>query len=49
LAQLGLSPVATVRGRFGYQVLEQVEPCPERFPRKAGMAAKRPLYRVPDE
>jgi 16S rRNA (guanine527-N7)-methyltransferase len=48
LAQLGLAPVATVRGRFGYEVLEQVGPCPGRFPRKAGMAAKRPLYRVPD-
>jgi 16S rRNA (guanine527-N7)-methyltransferase len=48
LAQLGLSPLVMVRGRFGYQVLEQVEPCPERFPRRAGMAAKRPLYRVPD-
>jgi 16S rRNA (guanine527-N7)-methyltransferase len=48
LAELGLAPLVTVRGRFGYQVLEQVEACPERFPRRAGVAAKRPLYRVPE-
>jgi 16S rRNA (guanine527-N7)-methyltransferase len=48
LAELGLAPLVAVRGRFGYQVLEQVEPCPERFPRRAGVAAKRPLYRVPE-
>ncbi len=46
LAQLGLEPVGLVRDRFGYEVLRQVEPCPERFPRRAGMAAKRPLYRT---
>lgn len=48
LAQLGQAPLMTVRGRFGYQVVEQAEPCPERFPRRAGVAAKRPLYRVPE-
>jgi len=47
LAELGLVPLVTVRGRFGYQVVEQVDPCPERFPRRAGIPAKRPLYRVP--
>jgi len=46
LAALGLEPLAALRPRFGYQVLRQVEPCPERFPRRAGMAAKRPLYRA---
>ncbi len=47
LAQLGLEPVVTLRARFGYQVLRQAEACPERFPRRGGVAAKRPLYRVP--
>jgi 16S rRNA (guanine527-N7)-methyltransferase len=48
LAELGQAPLMTVRGRFGYQVIEQVDPCPERFPRRAGVPAKRPLYRVPE-
>jgi 16S rRNA (guanine527-N7)-methyltransferase len=48
LAELGLEPLVTVRGRFGYQVVEQIQPCPERFPRRAGVAAKRPLYRLPE-
>lgn len=26
------------------QILEQVEPCPEEFPRRVGAAAKRPLF-----
>lgn len=45
LAQLGLrrgpvlfAPTATL------QVLEQREPCPEKFPRRVGVAAKRPLF-----
>jgi 16S rRNA (guanine527-N7)-methyltransferase len=42
--QLGL----TVRRRTDttpvMQVLEQTEPCPERFPRRDGMPAKRPLF-----
>ncbi len=46
LAELGLEPTLTLRTRFGYQVLQQVTRCPERFPRRAGVAAKRPLYRV---
>ena len=46
LAMLGMEPLITVRSSFGYQVVRQVEPCPERFPRRAGMAAKRPVYRV---
>jgi 16S rRNA (guanine527-N7)-methyltransferase len=45
LAQLGMrrgsvvsSPTATL------QVLDQAEPCPEKFPRRTGVAAKRPLF-----
>jgi 16S rRNA (guanine527-N7)-methyltransferase len=45
-AELGLEPVRTVRvgGRFGYQVLVQRMACPERFPRRTGVPAKRPLF-----
>jgi 16S rRNA (guanine527-N7)-methyltransferase len=46
LAELGQEPLVTVRGRFGYQVVVQAHPCPERFPRRSGVATKRPLYRV---
>ncbi len=46
LAELGQEPLVTVRERFGYQVIRQVTTCPERFPRRSGVAAKRPLYRV---
>ncbi len=45
LADLGMrtghvlfAPTATL------QILEQAEPCPERFPRRVGVAAKRPLF-----
>jgi 16S rRNA (guanine527-N7)-methyltransferase len=48
LAALGLHPTGLVRNRFGYQVLHQVSVCPERFPRRVGVPAKRPLYQVPD-
>jgi 16S rRNA (guanine527-N7)-methyltransferase len=48
LAQLGQEPLAVVRARFGYQVVRQATPCPGRFPRRSGVAAKRPLYRVPE-
>lgn len=46
LSLLGQEPLVAVRGRFGYQVVQQVAVCPERFPRRPGVAAKRPLYRV---
>ncbi len=45
LAKLGMqrgsvlfAPTATL------QVLEQIEPCPDRFPRRIGVAAKSPLF-----
>jgi 16S rRNA (guanine527-N7)-methyltransferase len=44
LGQLGLRPLGRRGGRFGYQVLVQERPCPERFPRRVGVPAKRPLY-----
>jgi 16S rRNA (guanine527-N7)-methyltransferase len=46
LAELGQEPLTTIRDTFGYQVVLQATPCPERFPRRSGVASKRPLYRV---
>jgi 16S rRNA (guanine527-N7)-methyltransferase len=46
LATLGMEPLIAVRSSFGYQVVRQVGTCPQRFPRRAGVATKRPLYRV---
>lgn len=45
LAQLGMTPGASVRaGGAAYQVLCQETLCPERWPRRVGMPAKRPLF-----
>ena len=46
LAQLGLEPAGRFRflDRFGYQVLGKVEACDERYPRRVGVPAKRPLF-----
>jgi 16S rRNA (guanine527-N7)-methyltransferase len=46
LVVVGLKPVTGWRRRFGYQVLRQFVPCPERFPRRVGVARKRPIYKV---
>jgi 16S rRNA (guanine527-N7)-methyltransferase len=42
LSQLGL--VASPFDEPGFQILVQAEPCPERFPRRNGLPAKRPLF-----
>jgi len=44
LEQLGLQPIKTARAEFGYQVLRQFNLCPDRFPRRDGIPAKRPLF-----
>jgi len=44
LAMVGLEPAGRFRRRFGYQVIRQVASCPERYPRRVGLVAKRPLY-----
>lgn len=45
LAALGLVPLGRSTGEGGtVQVLRQVAPCPERFPRRVGVPAKRPLF-----
>lgn len=44
LGELGFGPSQVVAGEFGYRVLELVRPCPDRFPRRVGLPAKRPLF-----
>lgn len=44
LAELGLATLELARVAFTYQVLVQTEPCPERYPRRDGVPAKRPLF-----
>jgi 16S rRNA (guanine527-N7)-methyltransferase len=45
LLRLGMAPaVAMVAGGWAYQVLAQVEPCPDRYPRRVGVPVKRPLF-----
>ena len=52
LSALGLEAVGpvmaveTAAGQAHYQVLRQVRPCPDRWPRRVGIPAKRPLYQV---
>jgi len=46
LAVLGLEPAGSSRvaGRFGYQVLRKVAAIGDRFPRRVGIPAKRPVF-----
>jgi 16S rRNA (guanine527-N7)-methyltransferase len=44
LEQFGLEPVAHLREDFTFQILRQIELCPDRFPRRNGVPAKRPLF-----
>jgi 16S rRNA (guanine527-N7)-methyltransferase len=44
LALLGLEPEPPVRAAFGYRVIRRVGACPDRYPRRAGVPAKRPLF-----
>jgi 16S rRNA (guanine527-N7)-methyltransferase len=44
LAQLGLEPARSVVEPVAYQVLRQQQPCPDRYPRRVGVPAKRPLF-----
>jgi 16S rRNA (guanine527-N7)-methyltransferase len=45
LLALGMtSEVAMVAGGWAYQVLVQAQPCPDRYPRRVGVPAKRPLF-----
>jgi 16S rRNA (guanine527-N7)-methyltransferase len=44
LGQLGLEPGEPVHEEFDYRVLRQAVPCPDRFPRRNGVPAKKPLF-----
>ena len=44
LARLGLELGETGAGPTSHQTLRQVTPCPERYPRRVGVPAKRPLF-----
>jgi 16S rRNA (guanine527-N7)-methyltransferase len=44
LRQLGLVPDRLMHEESDYQTLRQTDPCPDRFPRRDGMPAKRPLF-----
>jgi 16S rRNA (guanine527-N7)-methyltransferase len=44
LGSLGLEPTHVVRDGAAYQVLRQTELCSDRFPRRDGVPAKRPLF-----
>lgn len=45
LKQVGMVPGAAVQaGGAAYQVLGQEYPCPDRWPRRVGIPAKRPLF-----
>jgi 16S rRNA (guanine527-N7)-methyltransferase len=44
LAELGLEPSHVHREDFSYQVLVQAHPCPDTYPRRPGIPAKRPLF-----
>ncbi len=44
LRELGLEPREAVHAEFGYQVLCQRVPCPDRYPRRDGVPARKPLF-----
>jgi 16S rRNA (guanine527-N7)-methyltransferase len=44
LRQFGLEPAEVIHEGFEYRILRQREPCPDRFPRRNGVPAKKPLF-----
>ncbi len=44
LAALGLKIGRQISSPTAYQILTQAMPCPERFPRRVGVPARRPLF-----
>jgi 16S rRNA (guanine527-N7)-methyltransferase len=44
LRLLGLEAAELVHEGFDYRTLRQTNPCPDRFPRRNGVPAKRPLF-----
>ncbi|MGH9124711.1 MAG: 16S rRNA (guanine(527)-N(7))-methyltransferase RsmG [Acidimicrobiales bacterium] len=47
LADLGMVPVGVVADPVAIQLLRQETPCPDRYPRRVGVPAKRPLWVAP--
>jgi 16S rRNA (guanine527-N7)-methyltransferase len=43
-ARLGLLPESGLREAFGFAILRQASPCPDRFPRRPGIPSKRLLF-----
>lgn len=46
LANVGLRPHSRIEVPRHFQILQQVAACPDRYPRRTGIPAKRPLYVV---
>lgn len=45
LVELGLEPAGRMEQAFSrFQILRQVTPCPDAFPRRTGVPSKRPLF-----
>jgi 16S rRNA (guanine527-N7)-methyltransferase len=44
LALLGMGPVTSIAHDPNFALIEQVSPCPERYPRRVGVPSKRPLF-----
>ncbi|MGH9289381.1 MAG: 16S rRNA (guanine(527)-N(7))-methyltransferase RsmG [Acidimicrobiales bacterium] len=44
LARLGLAEGRSWTDGYHYQALDQIEPCPQQYARRAGIPAKRPLF-----
>ncbi len=44
LRQLGLQRAEVIHEDFEYRILRQAGPCPDRFPRRNGVPAKKPLF-----
>ena len=44
LGEFGLVPGELIHAEFDYQLLRQVEACPELFPRRNGVPAKKPRF-----
>lgn len=44
LTELGMTPLPARHDTFRYQVVRQDRPCPDRYPRRVGVPAKRPLF-----
>jgi 16S rRNA (guanine527-N7)-methyltransferase len=44
LGEFGLQPVEAVTRPSAFQLLRQIRPCPDRYPRRVGIPAKRPRF-----